>query len=287
MIEIPIPLPLVGKDDTPGKVLVICPTKDRPEFLNTMIQNLIMQDSDVDLFVGDMSTDPNLLKNNWFVNIGMQHYEKVRHRTIVLERVSGINQLAGYTAGLKFAVDMGYDLAVGTDDDIIFEQSWFRRGKKEMVANPDYGILVGMTLLPHIPIVEQTCPPHMLNHPEYQGTLEVCHYAHCTFLPPSTEPRTFQQLYGPFFFRPKDVKACGGFPSTLSPLGFRGEMQAQTCQYWSGKKLVLDPLMWSWHYSCPYAGLRELPPPGKDTFLKQDLDVWIKFLARGKPTTVR
>ncbi|MFA5378910.1 MAG: hypothetical protein WC455_24365, partial [Dehalococcoidia bacterium] len=206
-IQIPPPLGRWDDDErSDSKVLVICPTKDRPEFINTMLQNLAMQDMDIDLFIGDMSTDPKLLKNNWFLDTAIQHYQKVRKRKVILQRVEGHNQLFGYQAGLEYALDHGYDLCVGTDDDIIFEQSWFRRGRRLMDLLQGAGVLVGYTLLPFQTIDEQTAPDGYLDHPDYQGRLKECLWYHCSVLDPRMIQKDFEQVYGAFWFRPQDAK---------------------------------------------------------------------------------
>jgi len=272
-----------------SKTLCIIPTKDRVESINMIVESLMYQTERPDIFIGDMSSDPRLLENNWNLNCSIQHYEKHLNGKVMRMRVNGQNQLAGYQAGMEWAVWQGYDLCVGTDDDIIFEKDWFERGNKFMYEDSleKVGVLVGMTFLPHKPMSEQTCPTHLLTHPEYQGTLAVCHYAHCMFLPPWKERKEYEQVFGPFYFRPRQAKSVGGFPTYLSPLGFRGEMMLQTALHFQGRKLVHDPQMVCWHYSTPFGGLRVLPPPGKDTFLKADLDVWSKFLARGTASTVK
>jgi hypothetical protein len=252
------------------------------------MQNLFHQTERPDLFIADMCSDPNLLPNNWMLQTAMKHYEKVRGGKAVLRRVDGWNQLHGHQAGLEYALENGYDVCVSTDDDCTFEEpDWFSRGGKYMREHPDVGVLFGMTFLPHQSIAEQTCPPHLLTHPEYQGTLAVMHYAHCTFLPPWRTPREVEQGFGPFVYRPEDAKKVHGFPIWLSPLGFRGEAITQTAIRFLGKKLIHDPTLTAWHWSVPHGGLRDLPPPGKDEFLKQDKANWERFLARGTASTLK
>jgi hypothetical protein len=272
-----------------AKTLCIIPTKDRLESINMIVQSLVYQTEHPDVFIADMCSDKTLLKNNWNLSCAIQHYEQHIGGRIVIQRVEGVNQLAGYQAGLEYANWSGYDLCVGTDDDITFEKDWFEQGNAFMRSDTkeEVGVLVGMTFLPHKPLSEQTCPTHLLTHPEYQGTLDVCHYAHCMFLPPWKERREYEQVFGPFYFRSRQAKSVGGFPTYLSPLGFRGEMVMQSALFFQGRKLVHDPQMVCWHYSNPRGGLRDLPPPGKDAFLKQDLEVWGKFLARGTASTLR
>jgi len=269
--------------------LCIIPTKDRPECINIIVQSLMYQKERPDIFIADMGSDPKLLPKNWILQCAMQHYEKILGSRITLQRVEGHNQLFGYQAGLEYALEHGYSLCVGTDDDITFEPGWFQRGNQYMQCYDaklkDVGVLVGMTLLPHKTLPEQTCPPHLLSHPEYQGTLAVCHYAHCMFLPPWREPRAYEQVFGPFYFRPEQAKSVGGFPTYLSPLGFRGEMVMQTALHFQGRKLIVNPNMICWHYSVPFGGLRLITPAEKEIYLKQDLDTWDAFLKRGTATT--
>jgi hypothetical protein len=99
--------------------------------------------------------------------------------------------------------------------------------------------------------------------------------------------KDFEQVYGAFWFRPQDAKRVGGFPTYLSPLGFRGEMMTQTAIHFLGKKLRLEPSMWSWHYSASFGGLRLVQGSVRDASLKHDSLLWEKFLERGTATIAR
>jgi hypothetical protein len=218
----------------------------------------------------------------------MQFYEKIKGRKVVMEYVPGINQLAGYNAGLKYALDHGYDLCVGTDDDCTFEQSWFRRGRKYMHSDPDCGVLFGYCLLSFQSLEEQTCSlEYALNEPEYQGRLKEMLFYHCSVLDPRMIYKNIEQGYGPFYFRPKDAQAVHGLPSYLSPLGFRGEAILQDSIRRLGKKLILDPEMWCWHHSASFGGLRLVQGETRRLALEHDLKIWNAILARGTPSTAR
>lgn len=274
--------------------LLIVPTKNRLQYINALVQNVGHQFVPIDIFVGDMSTDPTLLKNDWFLNAGIEWYKKVLGRSIVIQRVEGHNQLAGYQAGLEYALKHGYDLCIGGDDDIQYDSDWFEKGVTDMEDNPNWGILVGYTLLPIMSIEEQTAPQELQNHPDYQGRLKECGFYHMTMIDPRlvhpgdfSVRKSFEQVFGGFWFHAKDAEAVGGFPTYLSPFGFRGEMILQTCIHFLGKPLVLNPFMWSFHYSANTGGLREVQGELKKRGLEHDLKIWNAFLERGTPSTSR
>jgi len=265
--------------------LVIVPTKNRPEHVNALVQNLIMQDGEFDLFIGDMSDDPKTLEDNAFLRVGLERMRSLGHNYYV-QRVTGTNQLYGYNAGMKFAHDAGYKYCLGGDDDIIYELGWLRKGRQNMVDDPNLGICAGVTLNPRYSLDSQTIgiglPIETINHPDFAGKIDKADYYHCIFVPPTKEPRYYEVIYGGFFFRPDDAVNVGGFPSFLSPLGYRGEMMLETAIFFSGKKIMLDPTMISWHYQCPYGGLR-YPPDVKQQYFDSDMAIWQKWVVRRIP----
>lgn len=271
---------------------MIIPTKDRPEYINTMVQNLVEQSRDFDLFIADMSTDPNLLRNNWFLNKALIRLQHTGHSWMVV-RVEGHNQLFGYQAGLEFARGHGYELAVASDDDIIFGAGWLHDAKIDMRLHPECACLAGMTLLPWMSDEEQKCPDWYLNNREYKGGLDLCTYYHCTLIPPEGEtddgrwrqPRIeeFEQLFGPFMFRVDEFVKVGGFPMFLSPLGFRGEMWPMVASFFDGKKLLRDPDLRCWHYSAAHGGLKVFKNEERDKLMKADSALWEEFIRRHQP----
>jgi len=275
---------------------VIIPTKDRPEFINTMVQNLIVQRGNFDLFIADMSTNPNLLKDNWFLNKALLRLQHTGHSWTVV-RVEGHNQLFGYQAGLEFAKGHGYEYSVASDDDIIFDLEWVRDAMMDM-AHPERACVAGMTLLPWMSDEEQNCPDWYLESPEYKGKLdEDCRYYHCTLIPPEpptdkegryTQPRIqeFEQLFGPFMFRVDEFVKVGGFPLFLSPLGFRGEMFPMVASFFDGMKLVRDPDLRCWHYSASHGGLKLIQGEERERGLKEDTALWEEFIRRRQPIVV-
>ena len=261
-----------------------------------MVQNLILQAGNFDLFIADMSTDPGLLKNNWLLNKALIRLQHAGHSWTVV-RVEGRNQLFGYEAGLQFAQQKGYELGIASDDDIIFGLGWVRDGMMDMALDPKRACLAGMTLLPWMSDEEQKCPDWYLNNPEYQGGLDLCTYYHCTLIPPEgdtdkegryKEPRIreFEQLYGPFLFRIDEFVKVGGFPLFLSPLGFRGEMWPMVASFFDGKKLVRDADMCCWHYSAAHGGLKVFKSEDRERMAKEDEELWQKFVQKREPRVV-
>jgi len=257
-----------------------------------MVQNLIQQSGDFDLFIADMSTDPNLLRNNWFLNKALIRLQHTGHSWTVV-RVEGHNQLCGYQAGLNFAKEHEYDLGVASDDDIIFDLDWTYSGQVHMDMmhrdpslmgfDSDCACLAGMTLLPWMSDEEQKCPDWYLDNPEYKGGLDLCTYYHCSLIPPDNRIREFEQLYGPFFFRVDEFLKVGGFPTFLSPLGFRGEMWPMVASFFDGKKLLVDPRMRCWHYSASHGGLKVFRSEEREQLAKADGALWEEFIRRRQP----
>lgn len=265
---------------------MIVPTKDRPEYINTMVQNLIMQQGDFDLFIADMSTDPDLLRNNWLLNKALMRLQYKGHSWTVV-RVDGHNQLVGYQAGLKFAEGHGYEFGVASDDDIIFDLGWFEKGNRLMAQSPDIGCLAGMTLLPWMSNEEQKCPDWYLNSPEYKGGLDHCTYYHCSLIPPDDEEmKDYEQLFGPFFFRVDDFVAVGGFALFLSKLGFRGEMFPMVATFFKGRRLVRYAGMHCYHYSAAHGGLKVFKSEEREELMKADSALWEEFIRKHQPRVV-
>lgn len=274
-----------------SKTLVIIPSKDRPEAINCLLTCLQYQEGDFDIFIGDMCTNPDLYTNNWYLRNQLERLRHMGHNYMV-QRVAGTNQLYGYQAGLEYAKEHGYKTCIGGDDDIIYESNWISHGQVLFEHSPDCGILVGYTLLPWQNEAEQTAPEWFLGSPDYQGKLDQLDkggYYHCSLINPKDKfdgsIRKYEQVYGGFFFRTEDALNVGGFPTHLSPLGFRGEMMLQTAIYFSGKELWLSPALKSWHYSASFGGLKLVQGEFRQKCLEQDQESWRKFIARRKPTT--
>jgi GT2 family glycosyltransferase len=265
--------------------LVIIPTKNRPEHINALVQNLIMQEGEFDVFIADMCTDTKLLYNNTFLRTGLERLRLLGHDYAV-ENVTGTNQLYGYNAGLNYAIAHKYKYALGGDDDLIYEPGWLKKGRQNMIDDPNLGICVGPTLNPHYSLDAQTIgiglPPDTIDHPDFRGKIEQADYYHCIFVPPGKDLRYYEVVYGGFFFRPEDAQKVGGFPMFLSPLGYRGEMMLETAIFFLGRKLAVDPTMISWHYQAPYGGLR-FDDETKAKHLTQDTETWKKWVVKRLP----
>jgi glycosyltransferase involved in cell wall biosynthesis len=213
--------------------LIIIPTKNRPEYLNCLIQNLITQEGDFDIYIADMCDDAKLLYNNWLLRSGLERLRDMGHYYMV-ETVSGTNQCDAYNAGLRYASSRKYTFCLGCDDDIILEAGWVKKGRQNMIDDPNLGLCAGITLDPGksrayqtIGTVESGLSPDTIYHPDLEGKLIKGDYYHCIYIPPTLEPRYYEVLYGMAFFRAEDAVKVGGFPTFLSPLGFRGEMYMQ------------------------------------------------------------
>jgi hypothetical protein len=178
---------------------------------------------------------------------------------------------------------------LGGDDDIIYEDGWVAKGRQHMIDDDNLGICAGITLNPRFSLESQTIgiglPLETVDHPDFRGRIEEADYYHCIFVPPTTAPRYYEVIYGGFFFRPEDVMKVGGFPTFLSPLGYRGEMMLETAIFFMNKKLMVDPTMISWHYQAPYGGLR-FAPETKSKYLAQDTDTWKKWVVKKQPLVV-
>lgn len=271
-----------------SRLLIIIPSKDRKTELSGLLQNLLCQDAEFDLFIADMYSDPRELENSHYFRATLELLKNKGHRYIV-QRVEGTNQLCGYNSGLRYAAENNYDLCLGGDDDLTYELGFIRKGKEYMETHPECGILVGKTLAPWKHIRDQTIPAKYFKQPEFQGTIEALEYDgyfHCILFNEEGESvREYQQVYGGFFFRTEDAIKVGGFPSHLSHFGFRGEMMLQVAIMFSGKKQILDPTLLSWHYSVPSGGLRLVTGEFRQKCREEDLNSWKKFILRGTPDT--
>jgi GT2 family glycosyltransferase len=265
--------------------LITITTKNRPEHVNVFVQNLINQKGEFDLYISDMCTDTKLLFNNSFLRSGLERLRTLGHEYTV-ENVLGTNQLYGYNAGLNHALTHGYKYCLAGDDDIVYELGWMAKGRQHMVEDINLGICAGITLNPLYSLESQTIgiglPLDTVNHPDFRGRLQEADYYHCIFVPPTTTPKYYEVTYGGFFYRTEDAISVGGFPIFLSPLGFRGEMILQTAIFFMGKKMMVDPTMISWHYQCPYGGLR-FDAPTKEKHLAHDFDIWHRWVAKRLP----
>lgn len=264
------------------RTLVIVPTKDRAEYINVFLQNLISQQGmDFDLFVADMSTQENYLKDNWLFNKSLNRLGHLGHNWLV-SRVRGANQLFGYQAGLAHASAHGYELAAASDDDCVLGACWIRMLTATLERRGDAAVAAGITLLPWMSDEEQTCPDWFVDHKDHAGRLDQTDYYHATLIPPWTEPREYEQIYGPFVFRVRDFVEVGGFPTFLSPLGFRGEMWPMEACFFRGRKLLIDPLARCHHYSASHGGLKGIVGEERRRFLAEDTTMWESFIAQRK-----
>lgn len=259
------------------RTLVIVPTKDRPECINIFVQNLLTQPGEFDLFIADMCTDPELLKTNWLLDKALRRLQHQGHNWMVA-RVEGSNQLYGYNQGLALAHSLGYETAVASDDDCVLQVGWICQLQNSIERLRDASVVAGITLLPWMSEEEQTCPDWFVDHKDHAGTLDQSDYYHATLIPPWTEPRAYEQLYGPFMFRVQDFCDVGGFPRFLSPLGFRGEMWPMEACFFRGNKLYIDPKAICWHYSASYGGLKLVSGSDREKYLKMDTTMWEEFI---------
>lgn len=271
-----------------SRLLIIIPSKDRTIELCGQMQNLLNHDVEFDIFIADMYSNPKELESTHYFRASLELLKNKGHNYIV-HRVEGTNQLYGYNAGLAFALANNYDLCLGGDDDLTYEPPFIKQGKEYMETHPECGILVGKTLAPWIHVKDQTIDAKYFKHSEFQGTLKALDeegYYHCTLLNEEGETlREYEQVYGGFFFRPQEAINVGGFPTHLSPFGYRGEMMLQVATMFSGKKQIMDPSMLSWHYSVPRGGLRLISGDFKLKCREEDLNSWKKFIQRGTPNT--
>jgi hypothetical protein len=270
------------------KTLIIIPSKDRICEIIGLMQNLMTQKGQFDIFVADMYSDPSVLEKNHYFRASLEHLNHMGHNYVVV-KVKGTNQLYGYQAGLKYAKDKGYDLCLGGDDDLTYEPGFIETGIRYMEDHPECGILVGKTLVPWLTVESQTVESGWFKTPEFSGTLmalEKDGYFHCTLYNSEDEPiKEYEQVYGGFFFRPDDALKVGGFPTHLSPFGFRGEMMLEVAIMFSGKKQILNPYLLSWHYSVPSGGLRLIDGEFRVRCKQEDLNSWRAFVKRGTPDT--
>jgi hypothetical protein len=224
--------------------LVIIPTKGRTEYPNCLIQNLISQPGEFDVFIADMNPDPAFLGDNWLLRAGLERLRHMGHNYL-LAPVTGINQMAGYSAGLSWATEHGYKYCMAGDDDIIYENGWIVQGRRHMEDDENLGICAGITLIPSYTKESQTIgvhpylPPEVERLPDFSGTLEKGDFCHCIYVPTHKTPKYYERVYGGFFFRTEDGLKVGGFPDYLGPLGFAGEGIFQTAIFFLGKKLMV------------------------------------------------
>jgi glycosyltransferase involved in cell wall biosynthesis len=263
------------------RTLVIIPTKDRAEYINAFIQNLIHQTGEFDLFVADMSSDENYLRNNWFFDKGLHRLQHKGHSWLVC-RTEGHNQLFGYQKGLEYAIEKGYDYAIASDDDCVLELDWIEQLTRTIGVVPEASVVAGLTLLPWMSDDDQRCPDWFVDHKDHSGKLDQTDYYHATLIPPWDEPREYEQLYGPFLFKVQDFADVGGFPTFLSPLGFRGEMWPMEACFFRGRKLLIDPWARSYHYSASHGGLKLVIGEERQRHLEADKAMWDGFIQKKK-----
>lgn len=272
-----------------SKALIIIPTKDRREALCSLLASLQYQDGEYDIFIGDMSTEKNYLTDYWNFRILLEFLKMNKGHQYYVQRVEGKNQMDACQAGLEYASKNGYEICFDSDDDILYDAGFIAQGFKIMDMKKDIGVLVGHTLLPWEPLSKQTITDEQLSNPDFNGmfkNLENGGYYHCSMVHPyDKNMREYQQLFGSFFFRTKDVLDVGGFPLYLSKLGYRGEMIVHSALLFAGKKLVLNPKMLSWHYSVPYGGLRMVQGEEREQGRKHDEALCDAVIKRGTPST--
>lgn len=244
-----------------------------------------MQEGEFDIFIADMNENPKYMFDNYLCRSGL---ERLRHqgRQYLVENIQGTNQLYGYNAGLRHANEHGYEICLAGDDDLIYEPGWIKKGVNHMNNDQDLGVCVGMTLSPRQSLEEQSLgvgmDPACADNPDFDGTLSRGLYCHCIFVPMDKTPKYYEQVYGGFFFRTADAIAVRGFPTFLSPLGFRGEMMLQSAIHFLGRKLMVDPTMLSWHYQANYGGLR-FDDKIRAKYVEEDLKIWNSWLAKKLP----
>jgi hypothetical protein len=264
---------------------VVISTRDRPEYVLSCLQSLVYQEGGWDLFVCVMDEDPSYLRNNWLFNKTLNRLYHQGHSWFIEYR-RGKNQLVGFQAGLEFASGRGHELTVITDDDIMFKPGWIDSIQRDHRSIPEAAAIAGITLLPWEPESIQGAPEWFLEHPDYQGRAdENSHYYHCTMWPPWKEPREYEQLYGAFMCKTRDFIEVGGFPQFLSPAGCRGEQWPMIACHNGGKKLLVDPLARSFHYSAPVGGLRWMSPEKKAEYQREDFRLFGEWL-KSRPSRV-
>jgi len=271
-----------------AKTLVIVPTKNRPEYMNCLVQNLIYQEGEFDVYIGDMSDDHAILSNNWLFRNGLERLRILGH-SYFLTHIDGTNQLDALNAGLDYAVHMGYEYCLDVDDDIIFDPLWIKKGIQHMSDDYNLGCCTGITLIPSRTIEQQTIggadsglDASLENHPDFDGSIEHGSFVHCVYMPVHKTPWYYERIYGPYFFRAADGEKVGGFPKYLSPSGFAGEGIFQSAIFFMGRKLMVDPDMICWHYQAPYGGLR-YDPHTRQKHIEHDLAIGKKMMDRRLP----
>lgn len=262
-----------------NKMLLIIPTKNRPTAVACLLQNLLFHDDPYDIFVGDMSDDPNTLLDTWYFVKGLEHHRLYKNRNYVVQRVEGTNQHYACQAGLDYASANNYEYCFISDDDLIYDKDYFKMALEYMDSNPDCGVLVGMTYIPYLVMTDQIMPPEYTGHPDFAGTIDNPVYYHCTMQQPGDEPRNYEQLYGGHLYRTQDAINAGGYPKNLSTLGNRGEMILE-CKIamFTGKRLTCNPKMISWHYSQATGGCRTFDAELRKKNLAHDMNMWDDFV---------
>jgi hypothetical protein len=271
-----------------------------------LIQNLITQNGEFDIYIADGGDDGITLVDNVYIYGGLMQLFYGGHEWYI-EKVGGTSQLSGDQAGLIFARDRGYEYGFICDDDLIFDLGFIEKGFDYIINHPNCGTLVGYTFIPNFSIEAQTSPLEMLDHVEASGLIkyeEECNewgigigYQNCIYRNPSLkEPKEFEMVSGAYFFRIADFLKVGGFPQYMSRWGARGEMMTMVAVQFLGKKTMLHPELYSWHYSYPVGGLRitqeEKKNGVKDCSLRgagngavEDMATWKAFIKRGTPDT--
>jgi hypothetical protein len=224
---------------------------------------------------------------NWYLEKQLDRLKHMGHNYIVV-KING-NQILVDQKGTEFAVKNGYDLCYISDDDMIHEAGFFKKGVEFMDTHADCGCMAGYTLLPWMSREAQYVPDYFINHPDFSGKFESLkaggYYPYTLVNPKDNSPKTFELLFGGFFYRPQEALAVGGFPTYMSRMGNRGEMILQTAIQLTGKKNYLYPDITSWHYSAPFGGLKLVQGQSREECLKNDDEIWEKFIARKLPDT--
>ncbi|MFA5378912.1 MAG: glycosyltransferase [Dehalococcoidia bacterium] len=256
----------------PGeRILVGIPTKDRLGYLAKLLDSLNKQDYPFfDVLVVDDSKVANLPGDQGVMEEANKLMSKGRGWYAC--RGVGQNQAVAHNNILSYSLSRGYKLVLRVDDDITLEPDFISKLADAFVKDEkvEYAAVGGVFLNPEHPANMQYAPPDWRNRPEFGGTINPCVLNHQVVLYNDVEEREVQHLYSSYMYRPELVAKAGGFPSDLSPQGFREETIPIYTLWLQGWKLKFLTKAVGYHFNAQTGGLRSISEESRMRMFEED-----------------
>lgn len=253
------------------KVLVAIPTKDRLPSLAKLLHNLAEQDYPFfDVIIVDDSKVANLPGDQPVLD-GFSHLYSTGRGCYACRGV-GHGQSVAHGQMLNHALNNKYRLVLRIDDDILLEKDVIRKLVEAFVKDEKVECAaIGYVLLnPDVPKEVQYAPSDWRNRPEYAGTIYPCVLNAQVVQYNDVIERDVQHLYSSYLYRPELMASVGGFPTDLSPAGFREETIGLYELFLQGWKIKFLTDCIGWHYNAPEGGLRSIPQDSRMRMYEED-----------------